>query len=199
MQETGVRVVHNPTSNLKLGSGIAPVKAMLDANIPVGLGTDNTSSNDSINMFSEMKMAALINKVTNADCRKWVGAEEAFYMATLGGAKCANLDDQIGSIDVGKKADLSVVSIENERFAPLNNLLNHVVFAENGSSVRDVFVNGQCVVRNGSIVTFSESEVIAEVKKLLPKIKEEQKLAVTEAEEILKSLELAYSKANEGR
>ena len=108
IREKGSKIVHNPSSNLKLGSGIAPVRKFLDAGIPVGLGTDNTSSNDSINLFFEIREAGLIHKVATKDYKKWIGADDALAMGTIGGAQCAGAEKDFGTIEAGKKADITI-------------------------------------------------------------------------------------------
>lgn len=196
IKKHNANVIHNPSSNLKLGSGIAPIRQIIDEGINVSLGTDNTSSNDALNMFNEMRLAGLLHKITNSEPRKWLGASEALSMATLGGAVCVGQEKNIGSIEVGKKADLVILSIENERFIPNNNYINQLVFAENGSSVRDVLINGRVVVRDGRIVNFDEGDVMKKVKKMMPKIRAEQELARKEGEPLRTYLEAAYHRAN---
>lgn len=199
IRKTGAKIVHNPSSNLKLGSGIAPVRKFINAGIPVGIGTDNTSSNDSINLFFEMRASGLIHKIFTKDYKKWVGANEALQMGTIGGAECAGLDKEIGTIEAGKKADLVVLETKNEKYMPLNDYVKHLVFAENGSSVKHVFINGDMVLKDKKIMTFDEREVIDEISSLLPKIHSEQEQALKEASELMKCLEYAYERANEDR
>ncbi len=195
--DSGSRIIHNPASNLKLGSGIAPVKKFIDNNIPVGLGTDNTSSNDSLNVFELMKLTGLIHKVQYTDYKKWVGADESFRMATIEGAKCALMEDEIGTIELDKKADLVLLDIRNERFIPSNNYLNQIVYAENGSSVKTVMINGQVVVENGTIISFNEKEVLDEVTNLMPKVFKERKLAYEQAKDVSDKFKEAYFRAHE--
>lgn len=196
IRESNSKVLHNPTSNLKLGSGIAPVKSFLDNGISVGLGTDNTSSNDSLNMFELMKVTGLIHKVQEPDYNKWVGAQDALKMATIGGAECALKEDEIGTIKVGKKADLIILEKENHRFIPYNNYANQVVFCENGSSVKTVLINGEIVMEDRVIQTFDEEEVLEEVKYVMSKIYKERNLSFKQAESIFDELKKAYYKSN---
>lgn len=181
MARSGCRAVHNPASNLKLGSGIAPVVKLLRAGIPVALGTDNTSCSDSLNMFESLKLAALLHKIATPDYEKWIGAHEAIRMATYNGAVCARREENIGSLAAGKKADLVIIDTDNERFLPANDYVNQLVFCENGRSVRDVIVNGRLVVENGRITTFDEREVIAAFKETAARMKDQQQLARDEA------------------
>lgn len=199
IRECNGKIVHNPSSNMKLGSGIAPVRKFLDKGIPVGLGTDNTSSNDAINIFLEMREAALIHKVNTKNYDKWIGAYDSLEMGTLGGAKCAGLDSEIGTVEAGKKADIVIIETRNASYVPTNDYVKHLVFAENGSCVRDVFVNGRLVVNDKQITTFNEGEVIDEICELMQKIYIEQDLAVAEAEKIGEALKYAYQKSTYDR
>lgn len=197
MKEHNSKVLHNPTSNLKLGSGIAPIKSFLDNGISVGLGTDNTSSNDSLNMFELMKITGLIHKVQDHHYDKWIGAQDALKMATIGGAECALKEDELGTIEVNKKADLIILETENHRFIPNNNYVNQVVFCENGSSVKTVLINGEVVMEDKIIKTFDEEEVLEEVKGVMSKVFEERNLSYKQAELIFDELKKAYFKSNE--
>jgi 5-methylthioadenosine/S-adenosylhomocysteine deaminase len=161
---SGAAVVHNPGSNLKLGSGIAPVRRFLDSGIPVGLGTDNNNANDSANLFEAMKLAALIHKVGGADFEQWVGARDAFKMATLGGALCAGLHDQIGSLRPGMQADLVLLDLDSLPLFPANNLLNQLVFAEHGESIQQVMVAGKVVFDQGHITMLDERKILGEIQ-----------------------------------
>lgn len=163
----GCKTVHNPSSNFKLGSGIAPIRKLLDAGINVGLGTDNTSCSDTLNLFEEIKLAGLIHKTTCFDDSKWLGAHEAIRMATYNGAVCAGKEEELGEIAEGKLADLIILDTNNERFLPHNNYVNQFVFSENGRSVKHVIVNGKIVVKDGVIQTFDEQKVLSEFQRLV--------------------------------
>jgi len=145
------KVIHNPTSNLKLCSGIAPIRKFLDKNITISLGTDNLSANDSLNMFEVMKITGLIHNIQYTDYQKGIGANEVFNMATIEGAKSVLSADEIGTIEINKKADIVIIDINNQRYIPTNNLINHLVYSENGSSVKTVIINGKIVVEEGFI------------------------------------------------
>jgi len=197
ISDIGSKVIHNPASNLKLGSGIAPIKSMLDRGITVSLGTDNTSSNDSLHMFGMMYLTGLIHNVQGYDYEKWMSAEEAFSMATLHGARSALLGEKIGSIQENKKADLVILDINNERFIPTNDYIKHIVFAENGSSVRDVIIEGKIIVKDRKITTFDERDVLEEVKTVMPKIYKEREIAYSESIDVYKAVKEAYLRCNE--
>lgn len=196
IKDKGCKVIHNPASNLKLGSGIAPVWNFLNKGITVSLGTDNTSANDSLNMFEIMKLTGLIHNVQYADYHKWIGTNEVFKMATVEGAKSALLENEVGMIEKNKKADLVILDIDNERFIPTNNLVNHLVYAENGSSVKTVIVDGKIIVEDGKITTFNEKDILDEVKKIMPKIYSERKIALEESIEVIDQVKEAYFKSH---
>jgi 5-methylthioadenosine/S-adenosylhomocysteine deaminase len=158
----GVTVCHNPVSNLKLGSGIAPVARLLEAGVPVALGTDGVMSNDSLNLFESMKLAALLHKVREPDPARWLGAHDALRMATAGGARSGRIAG-IGALAVGARADLVLLDLRRAAFAPRNDLLRQTVYAENGSSVHTVLVDGRVVVEAGRLLTVDEAAVAAEV------------------------------------
>jgi 5-methylthioadenosine/S-adenosylhomocysteine deaminase len=160
--ERQVSVVHNPVSNLKLGAGIAPVRALLRAWVNVGLGCDGTGSNDTQNMFDAMKFAALLNKVRGDPFEDWVGAREAFRMVTIGGARAALLDG-VGEIRPGYRADLVVLDLRRIAFVPRNDLVHQLVFCEKGDSVETVIIDGRVVLRDRRLTTVDEEALLAEI------------------------------------
>jgi 5-methylthioadenosine/S-adenosylhomocysteine deaminase len=161
---SGASVVHCPGSNLKLGSGIAPVERLRNAGISVGLGTDNNNANDAANMFETMKLTALIHKVKNPDFEHWIGAKDAFQMATIGGARCGNLNNIIGSIAVGKKADLVLLDLAALPFFPSNNFLNQLVYAEHGESINKVIIDGKIIMDEDRITTIDQQSIMDEIR-----------------------------------
>ena len=160
--ETGAMTCHLPTSNLKLGSGIAPVAELLRLGVPVALGTDGVMSNDGLSMFEAMKMAALLPRATAHEPDRWPGARDVLRMATTGGARSARIDG-IGAIAPGQRADLVVLDLRRAAFAPRNDLLQQTVYAENGSAVDMVMVDGRIVVEGGRVLTVDEAAAAAEV------------------------------------
>lgn len=168
MGEAGVSIVHNVISNQKLGAGIAPVRKLLSAGVNVALGTDGLSSNDTARMFDVMKAAGLLHNVSTPDYTRWLTASEVLHAATLAGARSALIDDITGSIEVGKRADLIILDMDNINFTPRNDIRNHLVYCENGSSVQTVIVNGDIVVDQGKLTTIDEQEVLAELRDLMP-------------------------------
>lgn len=163
ISEAGASVIHNPVSNLKLGSGIAPIRKFLDAGINVALGTDNNNANDSINLFEVIKLSALLHKVVDSNYDKWVGAKQVVRMATRGGAQCAGIHNEVGYLDIGMKADMVMFNLNKLSFFPRNNLLHQLVFCEQGESVDTVIVDGKIVVEKGAMTTVNESKIINEL------------------------------------
>jgi 5-methylthioadenosine/S-adenosylhomocysteine deaminase len=165
----GAGVVHNPRSNLKLGSGIAPVPDLLRAGIHVGLGTDGAASNNELDLFAEIQMAALIHKGVRLDPRA-VPAAVAFEMATIGGARALRLDHLIGSLEVGKRADLTIIDLDEDNLVPLYDPLSHLAYAVESSDVRTVLVDGRVVLEDGRLTTADEREIRRRVRTLATEI-----------------------------
>lgn len=168
MGAAGCSVAHNAVSNLKLGSGIAPVRRLLDAGVHVGLGTDGLSSNDTARIFDVMRFAALLHDIAAPDTDGWMTAAEVLRAATIEGARTAMLDELTGSLEIGKRADLIMLDISGYDYMPMNRLDHHLVYCENGSNIRMVVVNGEIVVEDGRLLTANESETFAELRELLP-------------------------------
>ena len=160
-----VAVSHNPESNMKLASGIAPVPEYLATGITVGLGTDGAASNNDLDMFEAMRFAALLHKVKTGDPQS-VPAATALEMATINGARALGLDKLIGSIEAGKRADLAIVSTAIARLTPLYDPVSHIVYAVHGDDVRTVMVNGRVLMRDRKMLTLDEPAVLAEARKL---------------------------------
>jgi 5-methylthioadenosine/S-adenosylhomocysteine deaminase len=161
-------IAHNPISNQKLGAGIAPFRKLLDAGVNVALGTDGICSNDTARMLDVMHVAAILHKVTSPNYKLWPTADEVLRAATLGGARSAMVHDQVGSLEVGKKADLVLFNTKSINFTPLNDLRNHVVYCENGTSITTVIVNGEVVVKDGALTRVNETAPLDELRSYLP-------------------------------
>jgi cytosine/adenosine deaminase-related metal-dependent hydrolase len=158
--ETGTGVAHCPTSNFRLGSGIAPVRALLAAGAPVGLGVDGSASNDSSNMLAEARQALLAHR-TGADPAQWITAEESLWMATRGGARCLGRDD-IGSLEPGKAADLIIIETRRLSYAGASSdLLAALVFTPFPEPVSTAMVNGRIVVDGGELVGVDVPALVA--------------------------------------
>jgi len=166
----GCKVVHTPESNMKLASGIAPVTAMLDAGITVGLGTDGCASNNNLDMFREMDMTAKLHKVATLDPTV-MDARTVIRMATCTGAKALGLENMVGTLEAGKKADLIIIDLNKPHLTPLYHEYSHLVYAAGGADVDTVMINGRLVMRNRRLLTIDESEVIARVRQIAGRIK----------------------------
>ena len=161
----GAAVSHNPESNMKLASGIAPVPAYLTAGVTVGLGTDGAASNNDLDMFEAMRLAAFLHKVNTGDPRV-IPASTALEMATIRGARALGLDKLVGSLESGKRADVVIVSVTSARQTPLYDPVSHLVYATKGGDVRTVIVNGRVLMRDRKMLTLDEPGVIAEARKM---------------------------------
>ena len=164
----GVSIVHNAISNQKLGAGVAPVRKLLDAGVNVALGSDGICSNDTPRMFDVMHAAGIMHNVSNPDWSRWLSASEVLHACTLGGARSALIDKDTGSLEATKKADLVILDMETVNFTPLNDVRNHLVYCENGSSIVAVMVDGKFVVRDGKTTQVDEKALLAELRALMP-------------------------------
>jgi 8-oxoguanine deaminase len=158
--ETRTGVAHCPSSNFRLGSGVAPVRALLEAGAPVGLGVDGSASNDGSNMLAEVRQAMLAHRI-GQDPARWVTAEEALWMATRGGAACLGRDD-IGSLETGKAADVILIDTRRLSYAGASSdILAALVFTPFPEPVDTVIVNGRLVVEGGSLVGVDVPALVA--------------------------------------
>ena len=170
----GVGVAHNPTSNLKLASGIAPVVRMLELGLNVGIGTDGPASNNDLDMWEEMRLAALLAKGATSDPTA-LPARQALAMATIGGARALHMDEFVGSLEPGKRADVTVVDMCNTHNTPKFSrdreaLYAQLVYAAKGSDVRDVMCHGQWLMRERRLLTLDEQALGAEAASIARKI-----------------------------
>ena len=164
MKEKNVYPVNNPGSNLKLASGFAPVQRMLDLEIPVSLGTDGASSNNNLNMFEEINLAALVNKAVNLDALS-VGAFDALKMGTINGAKALNFKN-LGSIEEGNIADVILIDLDKPHLYPRHNMTSALAYTVQGSDVETVIIDGNIVMENREFKNIDVDEVKYMVEKL---------------------------------
>jgi len=167
-----VGAIHNPTSNMKTGAGVAPIPAMLEAGVKIGLGTDGAASNNDLDMWSEMRFAALLHKGVGGDPTV-VPAIEALNMATKGGAVAAGFPDTVGSIEVGMKADFIQVALDKPRLTPLYDIVSHLVYAANSSDVVTSVVDGKLLMKDREVLSLDMAEVMAAVEVIAEKIRED--------------------------
>ncbi|HEY73624.1 MAG TPA: amidohydrolase [Thermoflexia bacterium] len=170
----GVGVAHNPTSNLKLASGFAPVVRMLELGLDVGIGTDGPASNNDLDMWEELRLAALLAKCVTSDPTA-LPARQALAMATIGGARALHIADAVGSLEAGKRADVAVVDMRSPHNTPRftrdpDALYAQLVYATKGSDVRDVMCQGQWLMRERRLLTLDEQSLMAEAAAIARKI-----------------------------
>jgi 5-methylthioadenosine/S-adenosylhomocysteine deaminase len=168
--KAGSKVIHNPVSNMKLASGVAPVPDMLKAGITTGLGTDGCASNNNLDMIKELSTAAKLHKVARLDPTV-MDATTVVRMATIEGAKALGMERQIGSLEVGKKADIIIIGLNKPHLTPLYNIYSHLAYAMNGADVDTVIINGKLVMENRKLLTVDENEVMQNVREIAIKIK----------------------------
>ena len=159
IKQNNVKLSHNPSSNMKLASGVSPISELLHKEVCVSIGTDGPASNNNMDMFEEMKMTALLQKVTTLDPTV-LKAEEVFKMATINGAKSLGLEDQIGSIEVGKKADIVLIDAKSPQLTPFRNPISHIVYSANGGNVDTVICNGEILMKNRELTKLDESMIL---------------------------------------
>jgi 5-methylthioadenosine/S-adenosylhomocysteine deaminase len=164
MKKRSVKVSHNPISNLKLASGISPIPKMQEENITVSLGTDSPCSNNTADMFETMKITAILHKGINKN-PTLLPAEKILEMATINGAKALSWDDEIGSIIVGKKADLIIINMKKPHLSPLHNEKSHMVYAAKASDVETVIINGKIIMENRTLKNLKIERVMALAEK----------------------------------
>ncbi|HSB29717.1 MAG TPA: amidohydrolase [Pyrinomonadaceae bacterium] len=158
LQKRGVGVVHNPQSNMKLASGVAPVPKMMTEGVLVGLGTDGAASNNDLNMWEEMDTVAKLHKVFSGD-PKIISAQQAFELATIRGAEALHLEKEIGSLETGKRADLIIIERDSLNQIPLYNIYSDLVYATKSFDVESVIINGRIVMQSRRLLTLNETAI----------------------------------------
>ncbi len=159
--EAGATISHNPVSNYRLCSGIASIQALLEAGVNLALGTDGI---DSFNLFHVLRAAGLSQSVVGADYQRYPKAADVLKWATYGGARAAMLHDHIGAIAAGMKADFVLYNLHSPNFTPCHNLPIHLVYGEDGRSIRKVFIDGKLIVEQGQVLTVNEADLLAEFR-----------------------------------
>lgn len=164
LAKKNVGCVHNPSSNMMLASGVAPIGAMLDAHVAVGLGTDGPAgSNNDFDMMEEIDLAAKLQKITRMDPQA-LGARRVVEMATSLGARAIHMESELGSLEVGKKADIIVLDLDAPHAVPLYNFYSQIAYALKASDVRTVVIGGRVVMENRRVLTLDESAIIAKAR-----------------------------------
>jgi len=166
-----VKVVHNPESNMKLASGIAPIPEMLSKGVTVGLGTDGCASNNNLDLFTEMDMAAKLHKIRSMDPTV-LDAVTVLKMATIEGAKALGLENITGSLEPGKKADIIVLNTNRPHLTPMYNPYSHLVYSAKGSDVSHSIINGQLIMENRKLLTMDLDMIMARAREKAAQIRE---------------------------
>ena len=165
LADRGVSVSHCQESNMKLASGTAPVVQMLQSGVKVGIGTDGPASNNDVDMFGEMNTVAKIHKVARMDPTA-MNAEQTLHTATQGGAETLGAGEQIGSLEVGKKADLIVLNLDQPHLTPLYNIPSHLVYAARGADVLHSVIGGRLVMENRRLLTLDEKKILTQMREI---------------------------------
>jgi 5-methylthioadenosine/S-adenosylhomocysteine deaminase len=166
-----VRVVHNLESNLKLASGVAPVPELLSRGVVVGLGTDGCASNNNLDLFQEMDFVAKVHKAKRLDPTV-MPAQTVLEMATLGGARVLGMEKEIGSLEVGKKADVIVLDMNRPHLQPVYNIVSQLVYSATGADVREVIIDGKIIMENRKLLTLDEEKILERMGELRKAIAE---------------------------
>ena len=164
-----VGVIHNPTSNMKTAAGVSPVTRMLEAGVRVGLGTDGAASNNDLDMWEEIRLAAFLQKVSRMD-PEVMPAKTVLNMATRGGAEAIGLGDSIGSLEVGKRADIIQVSFDDVHFIPTYDVISHLVYVADEQDVVSVVVDGKILMQDRQMLTIDTARVRKEATQLAARI-----------------------------
>lgn len=162
-------IVHNPISNQKLGSGIANTRKLIDNGISVALGTDGQGSTNTLDMFEEIKSAAYLQKVSYEKASA-ISAEEVLKMATVDGAKVLGLEEDIGTLEVGKKADIIIIDLNKPHLCPVHDLYSTLAYSVNGADVETVIIDGKIVMKDRKIQTLDENEVMEKCNEIVQKL-----------------------------
>lgn len=162
LAQRGVSVAHCPVSNMKLASGTAPVPQLLAKNITVGLGTDGASSNNSMNLMRDLSVCSFLHKLNNMDPTA-LSAYDILHMATIGGAKALGWEQEIGTLEVGKKADVILIDLQALHYYPHNNIISDLVYSSQGADVKTTIINGQVIMRDRRFINLDLEKVKAEM------------------------------------
>ena len=171
MADNGASIAHNPGSNLRLGSGIAPARAMLQRGIHVGIGTDGSVCSDNQNMFEAMRQTSFVSRVQSPDYSTWLSTEEIIHLATAGSARVLGFENEIGRILPGYRADFVFLDLTTISYVPFNDATNQVVNCEDGSGVRSVMVDGRMIFRDGEFTQLDYRKMVRDVEKVADRLK----------------------------
>jgi guanine deaminase len=188
--DRGASVAHNPGSNMRLGSGLADMRRMLERGVNVGIGTDGANCSDNLNMYEAMRLASLVSKVQGPDWQRWITTAEVLQAATVGSAKALGFGDKIGRLAPGYKADIAFLDLEHINWIPLNDATNALVHTEDGSAVHSVMVGGRMVVENRRLLNVDLAKLARDAesaRERLEKLNRENKTLYERLEPIVGS------------
>ena len=166
---TGTSVVHNPMSNLRIGSGLAAARQLLSAGVRLGIGTDASNTSDGQNMFEALRLAAFLSRVCSPDSSEWLSAEDVFRAATRSSAEILGFD-KLGVLEPGYSADIVFLDLQHINYVPLRDPLLQVVFAENGAAIDSVMIDGRFVLRRGRMLTVDETRLRAQATEAVARL-----------------------------
>jgi guanine deaminase len=164
LADAGSAIAHNPASNMRYGSGMARVRRMLELGLRVGIGTDSRSCSDNLNMFEAMRLAAYTSRVQGPDYRRWLSSDEVYELATIASAGVLGMDDSIGRLAPGFKADIVFLDTSHPNYVPLTSVIDQVAYAEDGTAVAAVMVGGRMVVERGRMQTIDYDALAGKVE-----------------------------------
>ncbi len=189
--DTGASIAHNPGSNLKLGSGLGVAWRMRDRGVSFGIGTDGCASSDNQNMFEAMRLATFVSRVHGPDPRDWLSAAQAFEAATVGGARALGMENSIGQIKPGYKADVVMLDLTSINYVPLNHPMLNLVFCEDGTGVDRVLVGGRTLVEGGKVLGADMPKLAAEAAEAITRLRQAN-VAAREFAQALEPVVLDY-------
>ncbi|MFT3779073.1 MAG: amidohydrolase family protein [Ottowia sp.] len=195
MADSGATAQHNPWSNLLLGSGVQPVRELLDAGVNVSLGSDGSCSTVSTNMLQVVGTAAGLSKLRGTDGGRWLSAREAWRAGTLGGGRALGFGDSLGSLRVGARADLVGYRLDTVTFTPLNDPLRQLAYGERGAGIDYVMVDGETVLREGRLTRVDEAALLAEIAQEFEGLRERYATAEADAAPVIEAMEAVYRRS----
>ena len=195
LAETGATAQHNPWSNLTLGSGLQPVRALLDAGVNVSLGSDGACSTVSLNMLNVVGAAAALSKLRGDDYSAWLSAHEALTAATQGGARAFGFGADLGVVERGALADLVAYRLDTLPFTPLSDPVRQLVYAERGAGLDFAMVNGEVMLRDGRFTRVDEAQLLAEVEAEFAGLESQYAAAEASVAPVRAAMELVYRRA----
>lgn len=170
LANAGVKVAHNPLSNLRIGSGVAPVRQMLENGVQVGIGTDATNTSDGQSMFEATRIASYLSRIVTPESRHWLSTAEVFELATAGGARVLGFGDRIGRIAPGFKADIVFLDLGHINYVPLGDPATQLVYGENGSAIDRVMIDGRFVLQHGKLLTVDEAKLRRDAERAVERL-----------------------------